>query len=157
MVALFLLLAVLLVGFRARRPVIEGANPRLGRGGEPLILTGRNFGRERGGGSVVIAGVTPSSSAYLEWSDRRISVRVPGEVRSGFVQVVAGGIRSNGVLFANRDYLPVVLAGSGGAGHPRAGPESPSPACIEGQPPGAPAPPDGDCAERSAGDGAAAR
>ena len=147
MVALFLLLAVLLVGFRARRPVIEGANPRLGRGGEPLILTGRNFGRERGGGSVVIAGVTPSSSAYLEWSDRRISVRVPGEVRSGFVQVVAGGIRSNGVLFANRDYLPVV----------RAGPESPSPACIEGQPPGAPAPPDGDCAERSAGDGAAAR
>lgn len=155
MVALVVLLAVLLVGFRARRPVIEAANPLIGRGGDPLILTGRNFGRERNGGSVEIAGVVPSSSAYLEWSDGRISVRVPREVRSGFVQVVAGGIRSNGVLFANRDYLPVVLAG--GAGQPRAGPESPSPACIEDQPPGAPARQDGGCAEPSAVDGAAAR
>lgn len=157
MVALFLLLAVLLVGSRARRPVIEAANPRIGRGGDPLILTGRNFGRERNGGSVVIAGVTPSGSAYLEWSDRRISVRVPREVRSGFVRVVAGGIRSNGVLFANRDYLPVVLSGGAAAGQPRAGPESPSAACIEEQPPGAPARPDGACVEPSAVDGAAAR
>lgn len=156
MVALFLLLAVLLVGSRARRPVIEAANPRIGRGGDPLILTGRNFGRERNGGSVVIAGVTPSGSAYLEWSDRRISVRVPREVRSGFVRVVAGGIRSNGVLFANRDYLPVVLSGAD-AGQPRAGPESPSAACSEDQPPGSPARPDGPCVEPSAVDGAAAR
>lgn len=116
-VALFVLLAVLLVGSRARRPVIEAAEPRIGRGGDPLIVTGRNFGSERNGGYVVIAGVTPSRNAYLEWSENRIGVRVPQEVRSGFVEVVAGGIRSNGVLFANRDYLPVVPAGPA-AGQP---------------------------------------
>ena len=120
-VALVVLLAVLLAGSRGRRPVIEGADPRIGRGGDPLIVTGRNFGSERNGGYVEIAGVTPRRNAYLEWGDDRISVRVPQEVRSGFVHVVAGGNRSNGVLFANRDYLPVVLAGPADAGQPLIG------------------------------------
>ena len=120
-VALAVLLAVLLVGSRGRRPVIDAASPRIGRGGDPLIVSGRNFGAERDGGYVVIAGVTPSSSAYLEWDDDRISVRVPQEVRSGFVHIVAGGNRSNGVLFANRDYLPVVRAGPAAPGQPFVG------------------------------------
>ena len=120
-VALFVLLAVLLAGSGGRRPVVDAANPRIGRSGDPLIVTGRNFGSERNGAYVVIAGVTPSSSAYLEWGDDRISVRVPQEVRSGFVHVVAGGSRSNGVLFANRDYLPVVVAGPADAGQPLIG------------------------------------
>ena len=120
-VALLVLLAVLLAGSRGRRPVIEAADPRIGRGGDPLIVTGRNFGGERDGGYVEIAGVTPRSNAYLEWTDDRISVRVPQEVRSGFVHVVAGGNRSNGVLFANRDFLPVVLAGPADADQPLIG------------------------------------
>ena len=36
-VALVVLLAVLLAGSRGRRPVIEAADPRIGRGGDPLI------------------------------------------------------------------------------------------------------------------------
>ena len=119
--ALAVLLAVLLVGSRGRPPVIDAASPRIGRGGDPLVITGRNFGAERSGGYVVIAGVTPSSGAYLEWDDHRISVRVPQEVRSGFVHVVSGGNRSNGVLFANRDYLPVVLSGPAAPGQPFVG------------------------------------
>ncbi len=117
-VALVVLLAVLLAGSAGRRPVIDAADPRIGRGGDPLIVTGRNFGAERNGGYVEIAGVTPRSNAYLEWSDSRISVRVPREVRSGFVHVVVGGNRSNGVLFANRDFLPAVVTGPAAAGQP---------------------------------------
>ena len=129
LLALFVLLALLLVGSRARRPVIDAAEPRIARGGDPLIVTGRNFGSERNGAYVVIAGVTPSSTAYLEWRDDRISVRVPDEVRSGFVQVVAGGVRSNGVLFANRDYLPMIRAGPAAAGEPLIdAPDPPQPA-----------------------------
>ena len=68
-VALVVLLGVLLAGSAGRRPVIDAADPRIGRGGDPLIVTGRNFGAERNGGYVEIAGVTPRSNAYLEWSD----------------------------------------------------------------------------------------
>ena len=107
-VALAVLLGVLLLGSRSRPPVIDAASPRIGHGGDVLIVSGRGFGAERSGGQVVIAGVAPTSGAYLEWSEERISVRVPQEVRSGFVYVVAGGSRSNGVLFANRDHLPRV-------------------------------------------------
>ena len=106
--ALAVLLAVLLLGSHSRAPVIKAADPPIGHGGDVLIVTGRGFGAERNGGQVLIAGVAPTSSAYLEWSTERISVRVPQEVRSGFVYVLAGGRRSNGVLFANRDHLPRV-------------------------------------------------
>ena len=106
--AFAVLLAVLLLGSYSRPPVIEAADPRIGHGGDVLIVTGRGFGEERDGGQVLIAGVAPTSDAYLEWSGERISMRVPQEVRSGFVYVVAGGRRSNGVLFANRDNLPRV-------------------------------------------------
>lgn len=139
LLALFVLLAVLLAGARARRPVIDAAEPRIGRSGDPLVVTGRNFGSERNGAYVVIAGVTPSSTAYLEWRDDRISVRVPGEVRSGFVEVVAGGVRSNGVLFGNRDYLPVIRAGPGAAGEPFI--DAPDPPPRDAPPPGRLLPP----------------
>ena len=116
--ALAVLLAVLLLGSHSRPPVIEAADPRIGHGGDVLIVTGRGFGAERDGGQVLIAGVAPTSSAYLEWSGERISVRVPAEVRSGFVYVVAGGRRSNGVLFANRDHLPRVGSALADPGQP---------------------------------------
>ena len=116
--ALVVLLAVLLLGSHSRPPVIEAADPRIGHGGDVLIVTGRGFGTERNGGQVLIAGVAPTSNAYLEWSGERIAVRVPQEVRSGFVYVVAGGRRSNGVLFANRDNLPRVGAALGEPGQP---------------------------------------
>ena len=116
--ALAVLLAVLLLGSHSRAPVIEAADPRIGHGGDVLIVTGRGFGSERNGGQVLIAGVAPTSNAYLEWRGDRVSVRVPEEVRSGFVYVVAGGRRSNGVLFANRDHLPRVGSALGDPGQP---------------------------------------
>ena len=116
--ALAVLLAVLLLGSHSRAPVIEAADPRIGHGGDVLIVTGRGFGGARNGGQVLIAGVAPTSDAYLEWSGERISVRVPQEVRSGFVYVVAGGRRSNGVLFANRDHLPRVGSALADPGRP---------------------------------------
>ena len=116
--ALIVLLGVLLLGSHSWPPKITSADPRIGHGGDVLIVTGRGFGAERNGGQVLIAGVAPASSAYLEWSGERISVRVPPEVRSGFVYVVAGGRRSNGVLFANRDHMPQVGAALDDPGQP---------------------------------------
>ena len=116
--SLIVLLAVLVLESRSRPPEIEQITPRIASSGEVLTITGSNFGGGRAGGEVRIAGVSPTSGAYLEWLDHRISVRVPEEVRSGYVYVVAGGARSNGLLFANRDFLPVVISGPASPGQP---------------------------------------
>ena len=117
-VSLIVLLAVLALGSRSRPPVIDNVTPRIGRSDEVLTITGSGFGPERAGGEVRVAGVSPTSGSYLEWLDHRISVRVPEEVRSGFVYVIIGSGRSNGILFANRDYLPVVVSGPTSPGQP---------------------------------------
>ncbi len=119
-VAFLALVLVLLVSmhFSNRPPVIESISPDVGYPGTVLLIRGSFFGARRGSSEVLIAGVRPSISSYLEWTDRRISVRVPDEVDSGFVFVAKGGERSNGKLFTNRNTIPVVLSGQAQPGQP---------------------------------------
>ncbi|TVR00880.1 MAG: hypothetical protein EA403_11260 [Spirochaetaceae bacterium] len=106
------LVAALLLVIRVSSspPVIESITPEIGRPGDVVTITGRNFGSERSRNSVRISGRTPTASAYLEWSDRRIRVRLPAEVISGLVYVHTANGRSNGVLFTNGDHLPERIA-----------------------------------------------
>ncbi len=99
-----------------RPPVIDAITPTAGKPGEVMVITGRWFGRERG--EVRIAGISPTSSDYSEWSDTRISVTIPEEAGSGLVHVVTSNGASRGLLFINGDEIPVVASGPGKAGEP---------------------------------------
>ena len=116
-VVIGLVLVVLLSSRMAGRPpVVDAITPSAGKPGEVMIITGRWFGRERG--EVRIAGISPTSSDYSEWTDTRISVTIPDEAGSGLVHVVTANGTSRGLLFVNRDEIPVVAAGPGKAGEP---------------------------------------
>ena len=81
------------------RPEIETIYPRIGMMGDVLSIRGRGFGDERNESFITIAGTSPTSSSYLSWSDKEISVRVPEFGEAGLVYVHRGKKRSNPALF----------------------------------------------------------
>ena len=120
-VVLFLFIIVLFSfssQFSDRPPEIESITPEIGVPGDVLIITGKNFGESRSGGEVLIAGTRPVSSLYIEWKDDRISVRIPRGVGSGMVFVTTASGRSKGMLFTNRNHIPVVIEGPSQPGYP---------------------------------------
>jgi len=121
---------VLLAGCRENDPVIFSIYPHIGTLGEPVTILGSFFGAERGASYVTIAGSQPTGTAYLEWHDNRIRLRVPELGDAGLVFVHVGGRRSNGVLFANRATMPAA-ANDGRAGlGPVASSASPSAGAV---------------------------
>ena len=115
---LVVLLAVLLISSRSRPPVIQSIAPDIARTGDVVVIRGSNFGAARNGAHVTLGGVVPTTAAYLSWGDDRISLRLPPEVSTGFMVVHGEHGASNGVLFANRDFLPVVVASPTRPGQP---------------------------------------
>jgi hypothetical protein len=108
---LCVILLVISLWVSGRGPEISGIEPRIAEPGDVLVITGSNFGEERG--RVSIAGVIPVASAYLEWSPGRIRLSIPEDVSSGLVRVMSGSKQSDGVLFTNRRDIPVVLYAEG--------------------------------------------
>jgi transglutaminase-like putative cysteine protease len=117
---LLVLLAFLLLSSRmtGRPPLIESFTPKIGSPQDVMVITGKYFGEERNGGEVVIGGYAPVSSGYLGWSDSRISLRIPEDVSSGMVRVITKNGKSKGLLFTNKEQVPVVLSGPGKPGQP---------------------------------------
>ena len=114
-----LLLAVLLSSrLTGRPPQIESITPAVAKPGEVLIVTGRYFGPRRNTAEVRISGISPTSSEYGEWSDTRISLTIPEEANSGLVHVATPNGRSRGLLFINREQIPVLAPGSAKPGEP---------------------------------------
>ena len=87
-------------------PVISSIDPKIGRMGEIITLTGSNFGESRDESYVLIAGISPTNSSYYIWQNDLIIVRVPELGESGLVYVHAKGKKSNGVLFSNYASVP---------------------------------------------------
>ncbi|HVO40911.1 MAG TPA: transglutaminase domain-containing protein [Spirochaetia bacterium] len=112
---LFVLLSSRLVG---RPPQIDSITPASGKPGDVMIITGRYFGSTRATSEVRISGVSPTSSDYVEWTDGRISVTIPDEATSGIVYVITRNGRSGGLLFINRDQIPVLASGPAKPGEP---------------------------------------
>ncbi len=94
----------------AQPPVLESISPSIGTPGGVLVLQGRNFGNQRLSGSVSISGTRPTSSSYLEWTDESISVQVPKDAGTGLVYVTTRLGKSNGVLFTNKNRIPMVIS-----------------------------------------------
>jgi len=102
---------ILLLSCDSKIPEIASINPKIGRMGEVITLTGINFGESREDSYVTIAGIAPTSSSYYLWQDDIIMVRVPELGESGLVYVHTRGRRSNGVLFSNSASVPRPVEG----------------------------------------------
>ncbi len=111
--------------------VIHG-RPSLGQPvSEPLVITGQNFG-DAGGSSglkftfgeqeepVSVPSVNvPPNDAIVLWTPNEIRVKVPGEVATGTLRVIAGGEESDPVDFLVYEYDSFDIPdqpGSGGYG-----------------------------------------
>jgi hypothetical protein len=79
-------------------PVITNVSPTTGTYGDPVTITGSNFGSSQGSSTVTFDGVT--APVFL-WSDTSIQVTVPSGVWVGkrIVQVTVNGRKSSGGLF----------------------------------------------------------
>jgi transglutaminase-like putative cysteine protease len=94
-----------------RVPVISSIDPKIGRMGEVITLSGNGFGESREESYVTIAGITPTNSSYYVWQDDLIMVRVPEAGESGLVYAHVRGKKSNGVLFSNSASVPRPVEG----------------------------------------------
>jgi hypothetical protein len=103
---LFPVFSVFLFSCGAKAPVITSIDPKFGRMGEIVTLTGSNFGALRDESYVTIAGILPTNSSYYLWQDNLIVVKIPELGESGLVYVRVKGKRSNGVLFSNSASVP---------------------------------------------------
>ena len=99
-------------------PRIESITPEVGAPGKVLVISGEHFGTARNGAEVIFAGTRPNSTSYLEWTDTRISVRIPEDVGSGKLYVRIGNTSSNSVLFTNSRHIPKQLSGPAAPGMP---------------------------------------
>ena len=113
------LLFIFLSSCRAKAPVITSIDPKFGRMGEIITLTGENFGALRDESYITIAGVSPTNSSYYLWQDNQIIVRIPELGESGLVYVRVKGKRSNGVLFSNSASVPRPVDGEEPGFEPR--------------------------------------
>jgi len=102
-----------------KAPEIISIDPRIGRMGDVLTITGSGFGEERDESYITIAGTPPTSSSYLSWRDNEITVRIPEFGEAGLVYVYRGGKKSNPALFANILSLPEPVRGTEADYNPR--------------------------------------
>jgi hypothetical protein len=93
-------------------PRLDSISPEIGTPGGVLVLKGRHFGPERLGSSVTISGTRPTSSSYLEWTDTQISLQIPADAGTGTVYVTTPLGVSGGLLFTNKNRIPMVMSES---------------------------------------------
>jgi len=107
---LFAFFAVILTGLALivrNRPVLESLSPAIAEPGEVIVIQGKHFGNERLNNWIEIAGNRISGTAYLKWTDATIMALLPEAVDDGLVYVVNRAGKSNPLIFANRNNIPV--------------------------------------------------
>ena len=87
-------------------PVIHSIHPQIGIMGEPVVIRGAFFGKERGESYVTVAGAQPTSMAYKSWQDDEIIFITPEFGDAGLVYVHVKGKKSNGKLFTSQVTMP---------------------------------------------------
>jgi len=97
---------LLFISCDTKIPVITSIDPKIGRMGDVISITGSNFGAEQEESYVTVAGIPPTTSSYYLWEDNLIMVRIPEFGESGLLYVHTNGRKSNGVLFSNSASVP---------------------------------------------------
>ncbi|MCK5197369.1 MAG: IPT/TIG domain-containing protein, partial [Spirochaetales bacterium] len=87
-------------------PEIKRLVPTVAFPGENIIIEGRHFGKSAQDGFIIIAGIRPTLSSYLEWTETKIKLKIPDAVGSGRLFVKTGNKISNGLLFTNKEHIP---------------------------------------------------
>ena len=116
---IFFFALLILISCKKESPVIHSIDPKIGKAGEMLTITGKYFGEERDESYVTIAGASPTNSSYLNWQDDRISLKLPESGESGLIYVHVNGRKSNGALFSNQLTLPQPPQGDNTGPEPR--------------------------------------
>ncbi len=111
-------LLVLTSRFIEKPPRIDSIEPAVAPVGAVVTLRGEYFGEARNGGMVTLAGSRIVSSGYKTWQDEVVQFIVPANAGSGMVVISTEKGKSNGVLFANKAQVPVVLSGPARPGMP---------------------------------------
>src|SRR6266550_1715187 len=93
-VRLFLLLLLFAAQAFGQDPILEKVEPDSGAVGDPIVLTGQNFGTETG--SVTFKGKVATTT---QWTDTSIIAVVPSGAGSGEVVVTVGDKASKGKAF----------------------------------------------------------
>lgn len=92
-----------------RKPEIESIDPMIGLPGDTLHIRGAFFGEQRKNSFVEIAGSKITSSGYLTWNDREISLKLPANIQDGLVFVCTSAGKSEPAFFANENGIPVAV------------------------------------------------
>lgn len=90
-------------------PVIAKINPPIGSPGDILVVNGSGFGKEKKASFVEIGGSRLTTSSYLSWTDTEIKVELPSNIQDGLVFVETRYGRSEPVIFANKENIPVAI------------------------------------------------
>lgn len=120
-VFIFIVLIIVLVFslvLTNKPPEISILKPSVALPGEKIEILGKNFGTKREGSDVIIAGIKPTLSNYVSWGPKKIVIKVPDDVKSGRLFVKTSSGISNGPLFINKEYVPVINAGPAKPGEP---------------------------------------
>jgi hypothetical protein len=83
----------------AAGPTVTKLSATSGKPGTTITITGTNFGKTRGTGTVVIAGASVPTTAVTSWSNTSVRFKVPTTATAGYLGVVASDTVSNGIWF----------------------------------------------------------
>lgn len=108
-VALIFGVSFLIFNDYGSEPKIESMTPQIGSPGSIMSITGTGFGDERDTSFVEIGGSSITSSSYLSWTSSEIRIQLPANLQDGLVYVVTKKGRSQPVVFANKEKVPVAI------------------------------------------------
>ncbi len=106
-IGVLLFLMAIISYTKIKEPQITVIDPKVGNPGDVFSIFGSNFGNEQAESFVEIGGLRITSSNCIEWSDRKITITLPANVRDGLVYVVTQGGRSEPKIFTNKTVVPV--------------------------------------------------
>lgn len=107
-------------------PEITSITPEIANPGDILEIQGLRFGENQDSSerkkpyncSVFIGNRRMVLSDYLLWSDEKIEIKLPSDIKSGRLWVETEKGRSNAMLFTNRQEIPVTVSAFHAPGMP---------------------------------------
>ena len=107
-------------------PEITSITPEVGNPGDILEIQGLRFGENEDSSarkkpyncSVFIGSRRLVLSDYLLWSDTKIEIKLPADIKSGRLWVETEKGKSNAMLFTNRQEIPVTVSSFHAPGMP---------------------------------------
>ena len=107
-------------------PEITSITPEIGNPGDILEIQGVRFGENEDSSarkkpyncSVFIGSRRLVLSDYLLWSDEKIEIKLPSDIKSGRLWVETEKGKSNAMLFTNRQEIPVTVSAFHAPGMP---------------------------------------